>query len=251
VLTVSSIGDWNLGYYIASATLADADHIPVEEARERIPISSVPQPGDTAEYARVLLAHPISFLKTYLSGTFSTLFGYGRTNLRALLGEPYPVGDILEAQRAGGVSGAWVRFVQGLRDPDQLRGLASAAILMSFPILAYFFAARGVLRLWRNGGTARILALVSLATIASLLLPVGQVGNARFRVPMEPFLALLAAGGVLASGSIPESLAATGTGLERRGGWASGARRQDSAVRSQKTELRRWNSGVGIPTPGS
>ncbi|MCJ7707882.1 MAG: glycosyltransferase family 39 protein, partial [Anaerolineales bacterium] len=46
VLTVSSIGNWNLGYYIASATLADADHIPVEEARERIPISSVPQPGD-------------------------------------------------------------------------------------------------------------------------------------------------------------------------------------------------------------
>ncbi|MCJ7708157.1 MAG: glycosyltransferase family 39 protein, partial [Anaerolineales bacterium] len=222
VLTVSSIGNWNLGYYIASATLADADHIPLEEARERIPISSVPQPGDTAEYLRVLLAHPISFLKTYISGTFSTLFGYGRTNLQAILGEPYPVGDILGAQRAGGVSGAWVRFVQGLRDPDQLRGLASAAILISLPILAYFFAARGVLRLWRNGGTARILALVSLATIASLLLPVGQVGNARFRVPMEPFLALLAAGGILASGSSPESLPPTGTGLERLRDWARG-----------------------------
>jgi len=230
VLTVSSIGQWNLGYYIAPAALADAESISLEEARQRIAASAASAPGATPEYVRVILEHPVSFIKTYLSGTFSTLFGYGRTNLQAILGEPYPVGDILGAQRAGGVSGAWMRFVQGLRDPDQLRGLASAAILMSFPILAYFFAARGVLRLWRNGGTARILALVSLATIASLLLPVGQVGNARFRVPMEPFLALLAAGGVLASTSVHD-----------------GPARSEGEAGSQKPGDR---SGVAILTPG-
>jgi len=43
----------------------------------------------------------------------------------------------------------------------------------------------------------RVIALALVVTLAALLLPVGVVGNARFRVPMEPFLAILAGAGVV------------------------------------------------------
>lgn len=94
-----------------------------------------------------------------------------------------------------------------------------------------------------------VLGLVLLATMEGLLLPEGQVGNARFRVPLEPFLALLAAGGLLASTSVHDGPAPAGTGLERRvvlPRWSP-----KPGVRSQKTvsEDRMRDSGAAIRTP--
>lgn len=194
VFTVSSIGHWNLGYYMAPATLADAEGISLEEARDRVPVSEVPAPGEARQALLVILAHPVSFLKTYAVGMASTLFGYGRTNLAEILGAPYQAGEVVAALRAGSPAAAWSRFVEGLRTPGQAWTLMLAVILMGVPILVYVLAARGFVRMWKAGPGTRVLAVVLVVSIVSLLLPVGQVGNARFRVPIEPFLAVLAAG---------------------------------------------------------
>ena len=195
VFTVSSISHSNLAYYVAPATLADAEGISLEEARDRIPVSGVPAPGEARQALLVILAHPVSFLKTYAIGTASTLLGYGRTNLAEILGAPYPGGPHCRRPKGG----------RARRPPGRvsLKGSACqarpwdstlAAILMGVPILVYILAARGFVRMWKAGPGTRVLAVVLVVSIVSLLLPVGQVGNARFRVPIEPFLAVLAAG---------------------------------------------------------
>jgi hypothetical protein len=192
-LTISPVDQWNLAYYSASATLADAEGIPLEQARERILASASAGTGEEITALSVIADHPISFLKVHLSGTLAVLFGYGRESLRPLLGPPvqFPRG-----LSGGDLSGMWMWLVQSLRDADQLRGLAVGFLSVAYIGLVYVFAVIGARRIWQASHAHRIVALVILVTLAALLFPVGAVGNARFRVPMEPFLSILAGAGL-------------------------------------------------------
>lgn len=137
VFTVSPIGGSNLGHYLAPAALADAESISLEEARQWVAASAAFGPGDTSEYGRVILEHPVSFLKAYMSSTLSNLFGYGRTSQDVVLGEPFPPAELFERLWAGDLRSAWAQFVDGLRRPAQVRALVLTAALMGVPVLAW------------------------------------------------------------------------------------------------------------------
>ena len=197
LFALSPVDRWYLSYFVASSTLADAEGISLEQARERVLGSGAEGTGEILTPTGVILRHPVSFLKGHLRGTLATLFGYGRENLQHLLGPPPELPSWRDPAGAEGMEGALRWIAESLREADQRRGLIVAVVLLFYSILVYALAGIGLSRLWRAGAERRVIALALVVTLAALLLPVGVVGNARFRVPMEPFLAILAGAGVV------------------------------------------------------
>jgi len=186
--TLSSISHINLGAYLAAGTLEEAEGISLEQARAMLPLSDVPQPGQKQAYLDVILSHPQAFMSQYIKGTLAMLLGYGRTTLAQIWGEPFPVGQALDSLRAGDWQGIWV-----LLQSANVGALASMLLLPGLQAIIYVFAGAGFVSMFRQGGDQRSLA-IGIAFICLLILaPVGHVGNARFRVPLEPFLAYLVA----------------------------------------------------------
>ncbi len=197
VFNVSSIAVWNLGRYQAPEALARAEGLTLEEARQRIPISRIPQEGDVRRFLGVILAYPRAYLEAHLEGTRRILSEVGQPNLAQLLGVSYTGSGVFEALKQGDVSAALTRFasvMQGSR-----RGWMFVAVVWSLVVqaLTYGLALLGAALLLRKSGPRRWLALLVMLTVAAFLLTPGPVGNGRFRLPAEPFMDLLAGVGGL------------------------------------------------------
>ena len=196
LFTLSPIETWNLGYYAAPYTLARAEGNSVEAAREQIPTSVIPQPGDRARYLRILLDHPLDYLYVHWRGTWYLLSEVGQPNQAQLVGERFQTPGVLVALRQGDIGTALSNLLAALRD-SRLRWF----VLITWPALAfqavvYVLSLKGLIALFRQGGAARWVGLLLLATIAVFVLVPGPVGTGRFRLPAEPLLCLLAAVGI-------------------------------------------------------
>lgn len=198
--TVSPIDTWNMGYYSAPYTLARAEGISLEQARQEVPTSAIPQPGDRARYLSVILQHPLDYAVVYARGTWLVLSEASQPNQAQLVGERYQTPGVLTALRQGDFGRAWSNLLAALRDP-RLRWF----VLITWPALAfqaavYVLSLRGLMVVVRQGGAARWVGLLVLATMAVFILVPGAVGTGRLRLPAEPFLCLLAAIGFWPAG---------------------------------------------------
>lgn len=155
--------------------------------------------GTLGSIAKSIGTHPASFARAWLGGLGRTLLGPGEWTMRkALLGEPgsrpgtgpVTVTSISESDRG-------LVFETGTtadrEDPLPRSRAAWLLILWSVTVtvVAYLAALRGAI-----AGLRRRDAVAVYCTLALVLLALGSSGyqaNARFRVPMVPFLALLAA----------------------------------------------------------
>jgi 4-amino-4-deoxy-L-arabinose transferase-like glycosyltransferase len=113
LLAVSSFDAWNLGRYQAAGALARAEGIPIEEARDRIGTSRIPQPGDHARCLGVIFKHPLDYLWIHAHRTWLTLSEAGQPNIALLLGQGYRGTGVLSAIREGEWGEAMAR-VRGL-----------------------------------------------------------------------------------------------------------------------------------------
>ena len=196
LFTVSPIDTWNLGTYSAPSTLARAEGIPIEQARQQIPTSVIPQPSDRARYLGILLDHPLDYLYVHWRGTWLLLSEAGQPNQAQLVGERFQTPGVLVALRQGDFGTALSNLLAALHDP-RLRWF----VLITWPALAfqavvYGLSLKGLIAVVRHGGAARWVGLLLLATIAVFVLVPGPVGTGRLRLPAEPFLCLLAAIGI-------------------------------------------------------
>ena len=196
LFTLSPIETWNLGYYAAPYTLARAEGISVEAAREQIPTSVIPQPGDRARYLRILLDHPLDYLYVHWRGTWYLLSEVGQPNQAQLVGERFQTPGVLVALRQGDLGTAFSNLLAALRDPRLRWFVLITWPALAFQALVYVLSLKGLIALFRQGGAARWVGLLLLATIAVFVLVPGPVGNGRFRLPAEPLLCLLAAIGI-------------------------------------------------------
>ena len=208
----------NLVLYHAPAIIADVEEITrseaievfFEAAKEKYGLTDYdidyfddnPSLSNTlAREARgIVSAYPMLFLKHHCIGTIKTMV-------------PLNVGfsaDILEGRGAGGVglkpifSSFWHLLLRGrigqaliLLRTERLKRLNPGVVLLFiFMVLyqtgLYVFAVMG-LKKYRIPGVTIFLLLV----IAYFILIPGVVGEARFRVPVEPVLAFMAAMGVV------------------------------------------------------
>lgn len=198
LFTVSPINSTNLVRYTVPYTLAEAEGISVEEARARIPGSM--GPGDRARYLRILLAHPLEYIKVYARGTWYLLSEVAQPNQAGLVGERFRTPGVLTALRQGDPAQALAGLLAQLED-RRLRWF----VIITWPSLAFLLALYllsliGGTDLVRHSGEPRWMGILMIATAAVFILVPGPVGNGRFRVPAEPMLALLASAGLVALG---------------------------------------------------
>jgi 4-amino-4-deoxy-L-arabinose transferase-like glycosyltransferase len=195
--SLSIISDLNLYYYNAASLEAHRLGIPLDEARTQLderlatwPVGDDPWPAapQGALARATILAHPIAF--AWYNG-LDALNGF-RPGFSFLLGLFDPSAERREAVAV---------FMEG-RIPDALAALrAQAALILALEgYLLIFVAALAALSLM---GLAVLLLrkqwmeVILLALLPTLLLYLpGIASNARFRAPVEPFLALLAAVGL-------------------------------------------------------
>ncbi|MGD8822230.1 MAG: glycosyltransferase family 39 protein [Anaerolineales bacterium] len=190
--SLSNVSQWNLGYYIAPAVIAEQEGIDREEARDWVEVSLNPTAEETAAHLDLVLSHPAAAAKVWLRSMADTLFGYGRTNLNAFWGRPYDIGAAFKLWQQS----RWGDWIRSLSEPGQLGALIIMMILLGTPTMILFLAAAGGVAAWRAGGRPKNVAILCLLSMLALLLPVIGVGNARFRVPLDPLLVLMGAWGL-------------------------------------------------------
>jgi 4-amino-4-deoxy-L-arabinose transferase-like glycosyltransferase len=217
IFSASPINTWNLGRYHAPYTLMRAESLTLEEARERVPTSRVPQPGDRARYLSVLLEHPLDFLYVYARGTWYVLSEAGQPNVAQLVGERYQTPGVGEALRRGALGEAFDRLMTALGDPQRRWFVIVPWTAIVFQAVVYLAAVWGTVRAVRSSGPARAVAVLAALTALAFLLVPGPVGTGRFRLPAEPFLCLLAGLG-LAGVRPGRETARVGQGAGQEGG---------------------------------
>ena len=184
VATISTIQGINLAYYRAAGAIAAQDQISVDEAQERMLDLVVSEGGpglNPAQRARVearvglreILRHPRGYVQTAVRGTAYTLAGPARSRF-------------VERLRGTGVE---------FMIPALVVASGASAILLSIASTIGAIA-------WLRAREWRRLLLIGLPLAYLLVIAAGHEAWARFRVPLEPMMTILAAVGVLYSGKV-------------------------------------------------
>jgi 4-amino-4-deoxy-L-arabinose transferase-like glycosyltransferase len=179
---LSTISSVNLLYYRAAGALATEQAITIVEARDELESrlrQRLPAQAGAGQLHRlrselavqVLREHRGAAARIAADGVLRLFAGSGLTALSALIGDPDPEG----------LSARW-------KGPVQVALLAWLGVLYAAAVLGVrSFLSR---RAWLEA------ALPLCFTAALVLVSAGPEANTRFRVPLVPFLAVLAGAGV-------------------------------------------------------
>lgn len=171
---IATVQSFNLLWYRAAGTIMRRDSIDLKEAQARLReiIHALRAEGrldraspfdiERTVALRIIMAHPLAFIESSLHGAGMILFGPGTATLSILLGQP----------------SAPVRM--------GLLGLGMALLLVSYACALY-----GLGRGWRSRDRDGFIPVV-LAVSYLLVVSAGPEAYSRFRVPIAPFVALLA-----------------------------------------------------------
>jgi hypothetical protein len=179
VATISTIQGLNLAYYRAAGAIAAEERISIDEARERIEaqVQAESFPGvNLGELSQIqsrvgmreIAHHPVGYARSAVRGLAYMLLGPAQSHFVERFKET-PVGFLTK--------------------PLIALSAASALLLTLGSVIGVFVWARA--RAWRP------LLLVGVPLGYLLIVGAGHEAWARFRVPIEPLLAILAAVGIL------------------------------------------------------
>lgn len=183
---------FNLAYVVA-----EAEGISRDEAAARL-TSTVDSWDDGLAIVR---RYPVVFLKQQWlgirrsitgveSGVWARQLGYGLERQGSL--------EILSTLLAGEPVQALDRLRSLLQDPETALLTSLAALALLHTAIVYFLDVPGVISVLRRRGMVRAIYVLVILTILLLLVLPGAAGQARFRIPAEPFLALIAGAGASA-----------------------------------------------------
>ena len=195
--TISYISRHNLRDYIAAGVLADVQGVPIEESKAQlVAIDPGYCPKNSMLYYRILWEHPVAYLKLAGIGTLNTI-GFSGDMVRLWLttiGIHYVPVDLWQPYLSGGLAEVFrVLSVEMSNSRELALGVAS---LVVYQLLLYGLALAGLLA-WRSRSKETNLeVLISLGTVLVLMLTPMVLGDARFRVPAQPFLLTFAGFGI-------------------------------------------------------
>jgi 4-amino-4-deoxy-L-arabinose transferase-like glycosyltransferase len=184
--TLSTTFGITLTQYVVADTLADAQGITREQARDQIPSFS----EDLSFNLDIIRQYPASFLKLSSKGVLRTALGTEvGTWMVVAFGQPYEGSGMLEALSSLDFSEFRDSFRSLAESSTQLRPALLLFWGIAYSAALFIVSARGAFKASRAGYTW-IVALLVLSIVALIVLPL-SAGEARFRVSAEPFLALL------------------------------------------------------------
>ncbi|MBF8255846.1 MAG: PMT 2 protein, partial [Anaerolineales bacterium] len=192
-LAFSGVGERTFFNFNVAQVKAEAEGTTRNEAAAELGSTGT----DLADSLQIIARYPAAFAIEQGKGIFRTLLGLEAGSWARLFGLPENireglgvVSSFLEGDPARGLA----RLKSVLIDPQTGPILALASIAEVLSILLYGLTA---LFLLRGGGKGNWGVLLLLVTVVVLVLLPGAAGQARFRTPIEPLLAILAAGGIL------------------------------------------------------
>lgn len=193
----------NLYCCFAPATLAEDEHISISEAYARLnapfqfqslnKISASELFRATEYVTQIIWQHPIGYAKVHLKGVFATLFEPAYRQWLQIMGIEYTASGFLAKFVARDFTGAIAALSESSQAGPFLLVLPIFHII--YTIAVYAFAIGGTYKLFRQSffNDQRLLVALCIVTILYLVIAPGFGGSVRFRIPAEPFLALLAA----------------------------------------------------------
>jgi 4-amino-4-deoxy-L-arabinose transferase-like glycosyltransferase len=151
------------------------------------------------ETFRVVIRYPKAFFQQQAAGTLRVLFDIESGVWAQLLGmgefqgRSFGIyGLLAQGQIGQGLSRAWHLLVDSNSSPLLILGILS----ILYTLLLYLLAAAIVLK--HGSQTTAWVVVLTLLTLGNLFLTPGAAGQARFRIPGEPLLAMLAGLGIVA-----------------------------------------------------
>jgi hypothetical protein len=115
----------------------------------------------------------------------------GHSNLRTILGKPYTGSGAQRYLMSGDVS----RALQAIWDYISAEGIGFFGLLIVLaitPLLLYVFTIRGLFLGVQRSNLDKKMLILNIVIILIFIGSPGVVGNARFRVPVEPFFVMVA-----------------------------------------------------------
>ncbi|HEX6287613.1 MAG TPA: glycosyltransferase family 39 protein [Herpetosiphonaceae bacterium] len=226
IFTLSTISDTNLLYYRARAVLADAEGRSQEEAwkalEQRIEQEATARnlsPAETValqrqEALKIFQRYPGLTVKMLARGVGRLLVDPGYTITCTQLDLQSTALDCFPGRSSMNDPGVIDKALGKLGSMTLVQQLV---LLWSTLLLAilYLGAALGTVRLWRERHWL-LLALLVLLLAYFIGLSAGGEANSRFRIPIVPFLAILAGAGLTALYE-PIKAKIVGVGVENKG----------------------------------
>lgn len=188
---LSSVDRVTMRDYMAAKVLSEAEHLDLGEAQKRLQEADPGVcPSHTAKYWQILLAHPGIYARLHIAGTVPVLIATNFDRWLQYFGTEYTLPDLWRPYMDGGLNGLISVIGQQLHEFP--RGIGVMLALTLYQLVLYASAAAGTVAAFRAAPAAtKWSAVVLLAAIFVLVLTPGQGGHERFRVPVQPLLAIL------------------------------------------------------------
>ena len=175
--------------YTAASTLGDALGISRDEAATQLRQSS----DAFAAALDAVRRYPGSLVQVSLQGIARTALGTeAGTWLGILSGQSYQPSGLLDALLRGDLKAAGEAIGTRLQASSDRLGTVLLPWGLLYSATVYLLSLRGFLRLrWVDPSPLRWVAVTVILSTAYLIVMPLTIGDARFRVPVEPFLAIL------------------------------------------------------------
>lgn len=144
----------------------------------------------------VVAVYPVAFVKAQTIGVIRTLVGSDVGTWGNVLGDDTWLGlGLLSGAFWGGLDNALGQLIRG-EDPTAGVRILITTICLGYSLLLMLPAVFGLLFARLDNDAGRLFRAIAIWSVLLLILLPGAAGQARFRVPAEPHLAMLAGLGV-------------------------------------------------------
>ena len=246
--TLSSVDRVTMRDYVAAKILQETQGSSLDEAQAQLRAQDPGVcPTDNVRYASMIFANPGVYIKLHVAGTIPVLFGTNFDRWIEFFGVSYTFPDLWQPFMQGGLGGVVSVIVRELfRFPA---GPILMVALILWQVVVYAMAVLGVL-VYRRVMSWPIRWIIAVMTISVLILVVtpGQGGNERFRVPVQPLLAILIAYG--AACSVVPAFRGSASGCADEGEQEQAGSTGAPATRALDTMAARRTARSHIGSPG-
>ena len=189
--SLSSVDRVTMRDYMAAKVLSEVQGVDLEAAQSRLRAEDPgPCPEQTTKYWKIILANPGIYARLHAAGTVPVLIGTNFDRWLQYLGAEFSLPDLWRPYMDSGWAGLSRVISEEARAFPQ--GMSLMLGLSGWQVVMYALAFEGALAAWRQRlGGVRWATIVLLLVIAILVLTPGQGGHERFRVPVQPLLAIL------------------------------------------------------------
>lgn len=187
--TVSDIGSHTLESFNFAIVLSEAEGISRNDATYQLG-----ELGGTWDQFRWLIArYPLQFVKSQLAGVSRVLWGSEITRWATVCGRQDWAGfGIFRYLRKGELKSGWENLVETIRTPSEFLLLLIYIINILHTLFLLVFSIVSNVTIKKFKIEDRSIVVLCTITVLGLVLISGAAGQARFRVPVEPFLAIIA-----------------------------------------------------------